>query len=144
MSSTREETISGGFFWIGTRAAYAQRWGSKLAVSPGLLVFLFAITSGVAYVLFNSIGNKEREEANERRLIDVFDTKKIPGKDKRLREDRGARIFVEIILAYALGYVAYRLGAGLLGDFIIFVVLSVIFVALDFMAFRKKIGGKWL
>jgi hypothetical protein len=113
-------------------------------VSPGLLVFLFAIISGVAYVLFNIIGNKEREEADERRLIDVFDTNKIAGKDRNLQKDRVARIFAEIIIAYVLGYVAYRLGASLLGDFLIFVVLSVIFVALDFMTFRKKTGGKWL
>jgi hypothetical protein len=113
-------------------------------VSPGLLVFLFAIISGVAYVLFNIIGNKEREEADERRLIDVFDTNKLAVKDKKLQEDRVARIFTEIIIAYVLGYVAYRLGASLLGDFLIFVVLSAIFVALDFIAFRKKAGGKWL
>jgi hypothetical protein len=113
-------------------------------VSPGLLVFLFAIISGVAYVLFNIIGNKERDEADDRRLIDVFDTNKIAGNDKELQEDRVARIFAEIIIAYVLGYAAYRLGASLLGDFLIFVVLSVIFVALDFMAFRKKTGGKWL
>jgi hypothetical protein len=113
-------------------------------VSPGLLIFLFAIISGAAYIVFNIIANKEREEADERRLIEIFDTKKSAGKDKKLREDRGVRIFMEIILAYVLGYVAYRLGAGLLGDFIIFVVLSIIFIAVDFMAFRKKTGSKWL
>jgi hypothetical protein len=112
------------------------------SVSPELLVLLFIIISVFAYILFNIIGNKERDEADERRLIDVFDTNKLRGKDKKLREDRVARIFVEMIIAYVLGYVAYQLGAGLLGDFIIFVVLSVIFVALDFMAFRKKTVSK--
>jgi hypothetical protein len=106
-------------------------------VSPILLIFLFVIISVFAYILFNIIG-KEREKADERRLIDVFDMKKLARNNKRLREDRGARIFVEIILAYALGYVAYRLGAGLLGDFIIFIMLSVIFIGLDFIAFPKK------
>jgi hypothetical protein len=106
-------------------------------VSSRLLILLFIIISIFAYILFNIIG-KEREEADDRRLIDVFDMKKLAGKDKKLREDRGARIFVEIILAYVLGYVAYRLGAGLLGDFIIFVVLSVLFIGLDFIAFPRK------
>jgi hypothetical protein len=112
-------------------------------MSPRLLVVLFVIISAFAYMLFSTIG-RESEEADDRRLIDVFDTKKLTEKDKRLREDRGARIFLEIILAYGLGYVAYRLGAGLLGDFIIFIVLSGIFIALDFTAFRKKTGGKGL
>jgi hypothetical protein len=107
-------------------------------VSPGLLVVLFVIITVFAYVLFNTLGKREEETDVDRRLVDVFDTRKLTGKDKKLRDDRGARIFGEIILAYILGYVAYRLGAGLLGDFIIFLVLSVIFIALDFIAFHKK------
>lgn len=103
---------------------------------PELLVFVFVIISFFAYILFNIIG-KEREEAEERRVIDVFDTKSLAVNDNKLLDDRGVRIFVEIIIAYVLGYVAYRLGASLLGDFIIFVVLSFIFVALDFICLRK-------
>jgi hypothetical protein len=110
-------------------------------MSPGLLVVLFVIISVFAYMLFSTIG-REREEVDDRRFIDVFDTNKLTENDNRLREDRMVRIFVEIIMAYVLGYVAYRLGAGLLGDFVIFVVLSGIFIALDFIAFRKKTAVK--
>ena len=107
-------------------------------MSPGLLVVLFVIITIFAYGLFNTIGKREEETDVDRRLVDVFDTKKLTGKDKKLRDDRGARIFCEIILAYILGYVAYSLGAGLLADFIIFLALSVVFIVLDFIAFHKK------